>query len=294
MPFHPDNKSSRIRSMETICISIGKNDPVPDRSDVRILPVYTLKGFSFSSAVPVEEEERPRKTPYGLMINRLFREEELGEVAAMLERETAQQAEVLYFADPAVLSLAENFFRKKLIYRPETLLACAGDVSFWLDTGIRGVSLSPVITAQETEEILQKCRNCEVMIHGKQLLSVSARKLLSAYQTATHGSFDPASISLYLEEETRSEKMPVKETENGTMVFSGRELECFDLIRAFQNAGAAQYMIAGEHMSPKDRETVIGIYTDLLHGRDCRSAIGEYRRSHPDCTEGFYAEKTIL
>ncbi|MBR2767905.1 MAG: U32 family peptidase [Solobacterium sp.] len=280
--------------METICISIGKNDPVPDCSDVRILPVYALKGFSFSSAVPVEEEDRPRKTPYGLMINRLFREEELGEVSAMLERETAQQAEVLYFADPAVLSLAENFLRKKLIYRPETLLACSGDVSFWLDTGIRGVSLSPVITVQETEEILRKCQNCEVMIHGRQLLSVSARKLICAYQTAMHGSFDPRSDALYLEEETRSEKMPVKETADGTMIFSGRELECFEKIRAFQNAGAMQYMIAGEYMSPKDRETVIGIYADLFTGRDCTAAILEYRRSHPDCTEGFYAEKTIL
>jgi hypothetical protein len=32
--------------METICISVNKNDSLPMVSDVRLLPVYTLEGLS--------------------------------------------------------------------------------------------------------------------------------------------------------------------------------------------------------------------------------------------------------
>ena len=279
--------------METISISVNENDILPCISGVNLLPVYTLNGFGFSRAVPLETDAIPALNPYGLFLNRLFHEAGLAALREVLESSLLRNAEQISFADPAVLFLADESLWKKLIYRPETLLACSKDAEFWKNTGIRGVSLSPVITALETEAILREVTGCEVMIHGHPLLSVSARRLLTAYHSVSP-SFDPESRHLFLEEETRKEKMPVFESEYGTMICSGTELETFDRIRGFQDAGASQYFIQGEGMPAEDLETVLRIYADLLTGKDAASAITQYRILHPQCTEGSYAESTIL
>ena len=280
--------------METICVLIRKECSLPVRSDVNILPVYTCETAFSPSAVPCGLNGISEGRPYGLLLDSIFHEGELADLSELLKSSLVKEAREVSFADPSVLYASDPALRKKLIYRPETLLACTKDAQFWKDTGILGVSLSPVITRKETETILSEVKGCEVMIHGHQLLSVSARKLLTAYQESTHLSFDPHSENLFLEEETRKEKMPVTETARETAVYSGMELETFDLIRGFQSAGAMQYFIQGRFMKEEDLHAVIGIYADLVTGKDCREDIAQYRRSHPQCTEGFYAERTIL
>lgn len=231
--------------------------------------------------------------PFGVMMNRPVSEYEWNEYKDTAVLAAQAGAQVIYFSDPSLLRFADTELRRKCIYCPEALVTNSRDASFWLNQGIGGVSVSPLLTREETETIIRKVPHAEITIHGHMLLSVSRRKLLSAWRDQYGIAFEPMeNRQLVLRETTRQEDMPVYENEISTMIFSDYIFESFDVIRDFQEAETA--FVSGSFLKQDDLIEAVRIYVSLLGGNDETAAVKAYRSRNPECCGGYYEQKTIL
>jgi collagenase-like PrtC family protease len=89
-----------------------------------------------------------------VLMNRLFAQHELPEGEKLVEALADSGADYIHYADPAVLKWArEKGCAEKLVYRPDTLITSRHDAAVWMDTGIGGVCVSPLLTKEEVELI---------------------------------------------------------------------------------------------------------------------------------------------
>ncbi len=280
--------------MKTLRILCDPDTRLNPQDRLSIVPVYAVKGFS-TAGVKELSPDSFISDPYGLFVNRLFHEEELSLLKQFLKSPLVLQAETISFADPAVLSFADRSLRERLIYRPETLMTNAADARFWLSAGIHAVSISPVLTEEETLDLIRNVHPSEVMIHGHLLLSVSARRLISAWLEKYGMDTDIASSrNLFIEEVSRSEKLPIMEAPYGTMIYSDTCMCCFERISEFADNGAENFFMNGAFLSPQDINEAASIYAGLLSGSDVANLAEAYRKKRPYCSEGFYDRSTIL
>lgn len=258
---------------------------------------YSLKGHSFTGLSELSLEELTECRSYSLFLNRFYFEEDLDGLKAVLEHLDSMNPQHLYFSDPAVIQLASAHLRNKLIYRPETLAVSAGDVSFWNETGIGGVSISPLLTRKELLQIISSCPHTEITIHGNLLMSASRRPLLSHWQKF---SGYPESLrnkeGLSIRESKRNEKMPIIETEAGTLIYSDFVQESFLHLKDFAEAGAERFFLNPVRSDPGALEDAVSAYRQILDGADPSAIAENYRNRYPDLSfsEGYYEQPTIL
>ena len=227
-----------------------------------------------------------------ILLNRFFFPSEQEELTELLHEAEELPAEDVYFADPAVISLASDKLKQKLVYHPDTLLTNSNDMSWWLARGIRSAVVSPLLTREETVSIIKACPACTVQIHGHTLMAESRRPLLSSYAPEKNL---PGKRNLFLREEKRQERMPVYENEHGTLVYSDFELMSFREIRSFAEAGCTRFLINALFVPDDALADAVRAYRDILNGADALQA-------EKDCIEkygylplgtGYYEEKTI-
>ena len=257
------------------------------------VPVFALQDQAFSGLDEVTLQEIDTARPYGVLMNRLYREADLAGLKDLLKKLNEQMPERIYFSDPAVLSLCEGELRRHLVFRPETLLTNAQDIHFWMTAGIGSASVSPLLTAEELYAIAESEPHAEFVIHGHLLMSVSARKLLSSWAEQYHIRV-PEKERLFLREETRNDFYPLKETAHGTMIFTDYVLESFDYIRGLKEHGASSFYIDGSFLKTEDLSDTLRLYRSVLEHREQPEEITAWRARHPECTEGYYGQETVL
>lgn len=257
------------------------------------MPVFSLRDLALSAVTGILPEQLPGDIPFGVLLNVPIAQTQLEKARAITQKVLDAGADILYFSDPAILSFCNEQQRKVLVYRPETLLTSPQDAAFWMEQGIGGISVSPLLTKSETTRILSTTEHAEVTIHGHLLLSVSHRKLLSAWKDYYQIDLDPLyHTGLAIRETTRQEDMPVYETDYGTMVFSDFVLESFEELSEFKQAEAG--FIDGSFLDSETLLETLNLYQQLLNGDSCIEAINDYRMRHPECSKGYYDQKTIL
>lgn len=267
----------------------GQADAVYAEQEV---PVFALADHAFSGLRETKLNEINTSRPFGVLLNRLYRETELAQLQEILNELAAVKPERIWFADPAVLTLCDESMRSRLVYRPETLMTSCEDIRFWEETGIRGVTVSPLLTAEELYRIAETEPGAEFVIHGHLLMSVSARKLLSSWakQYAVRLPDEP----LYLREETRNDRYPIRETAHGTMIFTDYVLESFDYIKPLAEHGASAFYLDGSFLTEEHLISALRLYRSVLHDEDAPGQTDAWRTAHPECTEGYYGQETIL
>ncbi len=256
------------------------------------LPVFAVENCAYSGLNEIAVQDIDPSLPHGVLMNRIFREGELPRISQTLEALRRHLPERIYFADPAVFSLCDDTLRSRLVYRPETLMTNQEDIRFWKNTGIQGVTVSPLLTAEELYAAAEAVPGTEFVIHGHLLMSVSARKLLTSW-AARYDKELPEGRPLFLREETRSDRYPVKETAAGTMIFTDYVLESFDYIRSLASHGASAFYLDGSFLDLQDLTDALCLYRALLTGSGTEEQIKAYRSSHPECREGYYGQETV-
>ena len=256
------------------------------------LPVFAVENCAYSGLNEIAVQDIDPSLPHGVLMNRIFREGELPRISQTLEALRRHLPERIYFADPAVFSLCDDTLRSRLVYRPETLMTNQEDIRFWKNTGIQGVTVSPLLTAEELYAAAEAVPGTEFVIHGHLLMSVSARKLLTSW-AAQYDKELPEGRPLFLREETRSDRYPVKETAAGTMIFTDYVLESFDYIRSLASHGASAFYLDGSFLDLQDLTDALFLYRALLTGSGTEEQIKAYRSSHPECREGYYGQETV-
>ena len=231
-----------------------------------------------------------------LLMDRLFGQGETRLVDEVFSKLDPSRIEAICFSDPAVVKKAEHYgLKEKLVYRPGMLAVSSEDAAWWLKQGIQAVSIPPLLTREEIISILRKVPGCTVTIHGRLLMSVSGRKLLSAYRDDEDIALDPSSGRLFLQEEKREGKMPVFERESGTYIYTDFIQSSFKDLKLFEEAGAGTFYIESLTLTPEQTVAAVKSVKRVLAGADpeeeeniCRSVYGTLERS-----EGYYGQKTI-
>ena len=183
-----------------------------------------------------------------VLVNRFFMEDELTSLRAHLAYLKELDVDGIYYGDEGVLYEAKKLqLTAKLIYHPDTLITNKEDVQYYLDEGIKMVTISKDITLKEICEIARHVKGeCEVIIHGRLNMMHSKRTLLTNYMTFIGKQESlKKKQDLYIMEENRDEKMPILEDDLGTHVFTGYTLVSFEEVLELQQSGILHMRIDG-------------------------------------------------
>lgn len=283
------------------------------KEDVRVLkeagatsvivasPFFSVRGvhtFSDEELQAIVKECKLLGIRIYCLVNRFFTEEELPALRIHLAFLKALAIDGIYYGDECVLYEAEQLqCKEKLIYNPDTLITNHKDVQFYLNEGIKMVSISKEITLDEICNISEKVQGeCEIIIHGRLNMMHSKRKLLSNYMTFV-GKDDMVydDKALYIMEETRDDHMPIFEDETGTHVFSGFTLVSFEELNTLIAHGVKHMRIEGLFHDVAYTIEALRLYQQIISGRlEADEVYEQYKHKYENdhVTHGFYYTKT--
>lgn len=238
---------------------------------------------------------------YGLkavvMMNRLYDEKDIHEAELTLNKVLETGVDYIEAADPGLFLYAEKIGKMDhMIYRSETLMTNKEDASWWMHTEINSVVISPLLTEAELIDIAKAVKHTSLMIHGYQLMSVSKRKLLSAWKEASSSKEDVIdNPHLFLEESTRKEKMPVYENTHAMMIYTDFMQASFEKTNLFMLAGVERMILEDVWMNKQAFLDALKGYKDIINGSDGITTGQKYRKKYPDLplSKGYYGQKTI-
>lgn len=228
-----------------------------------------------------------------VLMNRLYSEQEIYKAEYLLE-EVLEIVDYVMFADPALLRKAKQLNKQsQMIYRPETLMTSTFDAKIWKGFGLHSVVIPSLLTKQEVMEIAQVVQETTVVIHGHTLMSVSKRKLLSAYEHVAHMDMDISSYALSLKEKTRDSLMPIYENKNATLIYTDYIQESFQEMKEFMSSGIMYFEIDTPFMNGEMILDTIEIYRSILDNREVN--VDTYKNKYQDMelSDGYYGQKTI-
>lgn len=232
----------------------------------------------------------------GVLMNRLFHENDIENACAVMRELCESGADSIIFADTGLAYEAmKQGFMNRLVYQPETMMTSSYDAKVWSETGVKAVMISNLLTKEEVIHMAEAADNTGLNIHGYQMMSVSARPLLSSY-AITRGLHElKGREDLFLMEEKRDSLMPVYENDDSTMIFSDYIQESFDEISAFLTAGMKRFVIESWHMETQYILDTVAVYRALLDGTADDTMIQNYRQKYQNLphSSGYYEQKTV-
>ena len=179
-------------------IDLGVNEVVLASADNTFSALHEFTGEEIKEIV---EECHMHHMTVTVLMNRLYSEKDIYAAQKEMEEILHLGVDGLMFADPGLLKYAkEKHLESYLTYRPETLMTCNEDALFWKEQGLRSVVIPCLLTKDEVMDIAKYTPDTTVIIHGSTLMSVSKRKLLSAYKEVNQKDFDVHSKTLSLKE----------------------------------------------------------------------------------------------
>lgn len=274
-------------------IDLGVNEVVLASADNTFSALHEFTGEEIKEIV---EECHMHHMTVTVLMNRLYSEKDVYAAQKEMEEILHLGVDGLMFADPGLLKYAkEKHLESYLTYRPETLMTCNEDALFWKEQGLRSVVIPCLLTKDEVMNIAKYTPDTTVIIHGSTLMSVSKRKLLSAYKQVNQKDFDVHSKTLSLKEKQREAYMPAYENAVAMMIYTDYIQESFDEMHAFMDAQVTYFEIDTPFMSEKAVIDAIRIYRMLLDEKDASREIQAYRDKYQDkeLSDGYYGQKTV-
>lgn len=274
-------------------IDLGVNEVVLASADNTFSALHEFTGEEIKEIV---EECHTHHMTVTVLMNRLYSEKDIYAAQKEMEEILHLGVDGLMFADPGLLKYAkEKHLESYLAYRPETLMTCNEDALFWKEQGLRSVVIPCLLTKDEVMDIAKYTPDTTVIIHGSTLMSVSKRKLLSAYKEVNQKDFDVHSKTLSLKEKQREAYMPAYENAVAMMIYTDYIQESFDEMHAFMDAQVTYFEIDTPFMSEEAVIDAIRIYRMLLDEKDASREIQAYRDKYQDkeLSDGYYGQKTV-
>ncbi len=257
-----------------------------DREDA-----YVLHGMSRSDILKASKTG----IPISVLFDRLFSENEIKDAQAFVRKVIESGAETVWVSDPGILADArEKGYMNRIVYHPSMLVTNTPDALFWKEQGCASVCVSPLLTAEEITEIVSSVSGLSLIVHGRLLMSASARKLLSAYAELTEEA-QLKNRSVNLREEKRDGRMPLGESASAAMIFTDFIQESFEEMETFRKKEISRFVVQADEGSEQYAEDTISLYRKLIDGTECGEDIRTYREKYREMpfSKGYYTEKTI-
>ncbi len=154
-----------------------------------------------------------------LKVDKIIEENEVDELNEFLNSVHPLNIDYYLFTDMAIMNyFLEKNENEKLIYSPKTLNCSYNDVIFYKELGVK-VVLSNELPLENIKKI-STLDNVVIDCYGHSNIFYSKRKLLSLYKDFKGFSSKVTDELLFIREETRNNKYPIFENENGTFIFT--------------------------------------------------------------------------
>ena len=144
-------------------------------------------------------------------------------------------------------------------------------INFWSRYGVKRVVLARELSLEEIKSIranIDKETEIECFVHGAMCVSYSGRCLLSNYYTGRNANSgacaQPCRWKYYLREEKHGENAIAEQDENGTYVFSSRDMRMIDHIGDLVDAGINSLKIEGRMKSAYYTAAITNAYRIAL------------------------------
>lgn len=283
--------------MVKLIVSVNKKEMISKAYEMGADEVVvSMKQGSFNALEKIDIKELNQEKPISVFFNCLIFPNEVNEYYELFKRLMSYPIESIYFQDPIIIAWAKEMnCLEKCIYRPETLVVNSMDAKWWYERGLKSVSISPLITLEETKNMIQKIPNSECIIHGHLLMAESKRYLVSAFTNHNHLPSLKNNYNLSIQEAKRDGHMPIFEDDYGTLVYTDYVLESFQELPSLIKEGASRVFINGEFIKDEELLDSICLYHQIIEGNDVSEMIEEYFLKYKDTSfsKGYYEEKTI-
>lgn len=295
-----------MNAMKTLCAECGDlNQAAEIRKNGADEVILACQNQTFSAMHEYAPEEimtfidqaHSLNLRVSVLMNRLYGQNDIREAQSLLESFLENGADSICFADPGLFTRAAELHQEgKMIYEPETLITSSEDAAFWMEQGLASVVISPLITREEISMIAGKVPHASLIIHGRELMSVSKRHLLQAYADASDQNISFAyNRHMTMRENKREGHMPVYENRYGTMIYTDFIQESFDEMNLFMESGIERYLIEDAFIRKEAFLDAIKAYRKILNGENAGRIGEEYRKRYSDLplSSGYYGQKTI-
>lgn len=193
------------------------------------------RNFNINEIYEIVNESHKHSKFAILKVDKIFDEEELGELYNFLDEMIKINVDYFMFSDMAVL----NHFSKhnkydKLIYAAKTLNCSYNDAKFYQDLGIK-VILSNELTLDDIQTIT-KLDNIVIDGYGFSSIFYSKRQLLSLYKEYSKTEKEIHDKLLGIKEEKRELEYPIFENDSGTFIFTAHKYAIYKELESLSNA----------------------------------------------------------
>ena len=221
---------------------------------------------------------------------KLFAQYELAGLCQRLLELQQAGVDAIIFQDPAFIGMCDV----PLVFDGMTMPVNALDAAWWLRHGCANVVLAPLLEREEILSTLSKT-SCSMQVFGRPILSVSRRKLDSAFEKEASLATLAGKRSLRLVEEKRAGQMPVFEGSDHCVVYADFVLDMFQDVARFVEAGLNRLVIGSAFLESSEVLDAVGAFARILEGNDGGKEREEYAKRHPlvPLERGWLDEKTV-
>ncbi len=190
-------------------------------------------------------------------LNTMPRDNELSELREYVKILKNVTPDAFIISDPGVMDIVKDTLPEAEIHlstQASTVNSAA--INFWARQGVKRVVLARELSLEDIKLIRQSISpetELECFVHGAMCVSYSGRCLLSNYYTGRNANggqcAQPCRWKYSLHEEKRGETAYAEQDENGTYVFSSRDMRMIEHIGDLVDAGIDSLKIEGRMKS---------------------------------------------
>lgn len=248
-----------------------------------------LKEFGMRAAADnftLEELDEALKFVHGrgkklyLTLNTLPSEKELPRLEELLKELKSVTPDAFIVADIGVMAAIKKHIPDGVIHlSTQASTVNSYGCRFWHDYGVKRIVLARELTLEDVKAIRRNVPDdleLEAFVHGAMCVAYSGRCILSSYFTGRSGNngrcTQPCRWKYYLHEEKRPDDViSAEQDQNGTYLFSGKDMCMIEHIPDLIAAGVDSFKIEGRMKSAYYTACVTNAYKMAL--RDVLSGI---------------------
>lgn len=226
------------------------------------------------------EYAHARNAKVYVTLNTMPRDNELQDLKEYAKILAEITPDAFIISDPGVMDIIKTEIPDAVLHlstQASTVNSAA--INFWNRFGVKRVVLARELSLEEIRLIRENIApetELECFIHGAMCISYSGRCLLSNYHTGRNANggacAQPCRWKYYLREAKHGENTYAEQDENGTYVFSSRDMRMIEHVDDLVNAGIDSFKIEGRMKSAYYTAAITNAY---------RIAINDYFAGKP-------------
>ncbi len=237
-----------------------------------------------------------------LTLNTMPRDNELDDLKSYVRSLSETIPDAFIVSDPGVLDIVRDIIPEAEIHlSTQATTVNSAAIKFWCNQGIKRVVLARELSLDEIKLIRKNIpeeTEIECFVHGAMCVSYSGRCLLSNYYTGRNANggqcAQPCRWRYSLREDKHGETAYAEQDENGTYVFSSRDMRMVEHIGDLVEAGIDSFKIEGRMKSAYYTAAITNAYRiaidDYFAGRayDERCTRETESVSHREYGTGYF------